>query len=383
MQLAAEVNRGNAPLKREEIKTEDEPSQAFRERLEEANNVLRHRQRSEGPVVGAGAAVADPVRAIKPEPTDTLPGAVNDGGVLKQEEDGGMSKLPFIKPEPEDAPMPPPRTPIKRIEPDSTPRRVEEGGQDLKPSVKPEPVDVPMPRPRAPNKRMDPFEPEATPSIVVKQEAGREFNTRQPPPGTAHPPSAYLRAPTPRIKQEERVSYPHAQRTASRPYYADPRQQSGFGRQEYGYGGTVNRASWQPPAPISFPRGDSDPSKTNHNSSYSNRRTPGASYCYLFVIFVEINVAPHNYSAPAREDTRSYSRQPSRTFSPPPRPVKRERDADDDSRPYRPAYEPPVKRERSESTDIRFNYSASHDPRMRARLGDQRERDASKRTKTE
>ncbi|KAJ7669127.1 hypothetical protein B0H17DRAFT_1086750 [Mycena rosella] len=332
------VHQDNAPIKREEIKTEYEPSQEFRERLEEANNVLRQCQRSEGRVFGAGAAAAAPVRAIKPEPTNApmpTPGTVNDAGVAKHE-DGGIPKLPSIKPEPEDAPMPPPHaSSAPRYEFRLTRRAV-------KPLAKPEPVDVPMPRPRALNKCMDPFEPEGTPSIGVKQEAGREFNTRQPLPGTVNPPSAYLRAPTPRIKQEE------------------PRQQSvRVGRQEYGYGGNVNRgrspSEFAAPAPIAFPR-----------AIPINCQTP----------------APHNYSAPAREDTRGYSRQSSRTFSPPPRPVKRERDADDDSRPYRPANEPPVKRERSESTAIRFNYSASPDPPDESWTR-WRERDVSKRTKTE
>ncbi|KAJ7669144.1 hypothetical protein B0H17DRAFT_1086796 [Mycena rosella] len=309
-------------------------SQEFRERLEEANNVLRQHRRSEGPVSGAGAAAAAPVRAIKLEPTDApMPalGTVSDAGVAKQE-DGGIPKLPSIKPEPEDAPIPPPRAPNKRMDPfelDATPCGVKhEDGQEIKPLAKPEPMDVPMPRPHALNKCMDPFEPEGTPSIGVKQEAGRESTARH-----LNPPSAYLRAPTPRIKQEE------------------PRQKSSSGRRESGYGGNLVA-----PAPTAFSRGYSDPSPTNRNSCYSNRQTP----------------APHNYSGPPREGTRGYSRQPSRTFSPPPHPMKREWDADNDSRPYRPTNEPP--RERSESTDIRFNYLANRDPWMRTGFGDQRKR---------
>ncbi|KAJ7692057.1 hypothetical protein B0H17DRAFT_1200640 [Mycena rosella] len=241
--------------------------------------------------------------------------------------------LPSIKLEPADAPIPPPCAPIKRIEPDSTPRRVkEEDGQELKPSVKPEPADVPMPRPRALNKRMDPFEPEGNPSIVVKQEAGREFNMRQPPPGTVNPPSVYLRTPTPRIKQEELMQQSETSQ-----------DDKSLGTEEIST--EVERVGnpLRPPHSLAVIQ--------THRKQIAILAIPIARRRHHITILLlrakpitKQDVQPA--SAPREEGARR----------------------SDDPRLYRPSNEPPVKRERSESTDIRFNYSASRDPQVRAGL---------------
>ncbi|KAF8214027.1 hypothetical protein K438DRAFT_994200 [Mycena galopus ATCC 62051] len=220
------------------------------------------------------------------------------------------------------------------IEPESIPQ-----------GVKPEPVDVPMPNPRPSNKRFDPFdgyEPEYGRRGVKKEEGG-ELNSRQWSSGTSsnYPSSsAYPRPPPPRVKQEEFSGRSPPSRTNHTPnvkqeeYGYDSRRYSHGVKQEYNDGGYRSR---EPPPPSAFSGGYSDYAQRRYSSGSGGRdgrhSTPGA-------------------------------REASRTFSPSPHPVKRERDVYDD----RP---PPIKRERTESGGSRYVNPPSReirDPRVRARI---------------
>ncbi|KAJ6580063.1 hypothetical protein DFH09DRAFT_324881 [Mycena vulgaris] len=276
-------------------------------------------------------------------------------------------------------------------------RRERSALEDPAPSIKPEPTDAPMPRARASNRRMDPFDEYEAQS--VKQEEDGEFNTRQPPLGRTQPRAAY--PPPPRVKEEEVPYAPDVpRRSISHTYSPGVVQGRETGAQsaserrsyhpevkrEYNNGGYTNRANWQPPAPSSFRSEYSEPSQRIQHPNHPYREAPPTN----------------NYLAPRQEgksrNANSYTRQPSRTFSPPPRLVKRERDAHDDLRPYPSAKRPPVKHEpfelndRSEaygrgthSTYTPPTYSPTRDPRLRAKIAEreEREREAMKRLRTE
>ncbi|KAJ7463939.1 hypothetical protein FB451DRAFT_1264243 [Mycena latifolia] len=213
---------------------------------------------------------------------------------------------------------------------------------------------------------MDPFEPDGGLSSGVKLEA-REFNTRP-----AYSPSAYPHAPPPRVKQEESDGYRTArapstgfkQESSPGARRADLRTGGPYSpeaRHDYGGGGYPNRANGDPPGPSAFPRGY--PGQPQGYQSYnSNHQAP-------------LNNYPGSTRDVHSQDAANYPRQATRTLSPPPRAVKRERDYQDDLRPYPPANDPPIKRERSgyshspQSNYSPPNYSPTRDPRLRAKIG--------------
>ncbi|KAJ7609189.1 hypothetical protein DFH06DRAFT_1247453 [Mycena polygramma] len=247
-------------------------------------------------------------------------------------------------------------------------------------AVKPEPSDAPIPRAPPRNKRFDPFdgyEPEVGDSTGggVKREEGTEFNTRQAYMPHASSPSAFPRP----IKREEFSS------GSSRP---PPPTYSANVKQEYEQRPYTSRDSSTYSPGVKY--------EDYNGSGYSNRGAAqppqNLSYYYQEPLGPSSNGAypPNNISSGGHRDAGGHSRDRSRmrTYSPPSRAVKRERDSYDDG--------PPVKRERPEqgpSAPVYTNTTASNtsnpspkpnlnDPRVRARIErEEREREVAKRAR--
>ncbi|KAJ6544174.1 hypothetical protein B0H19DRAFT_1169825 [Mycena capillaripes] len=265
-------------------------------------------------------------------------------------------------------------------------------------SVKPEPSDVSIPKPRPANRRFDPFDGYDGP---VKKEEGTDrtlccflhfnltycnaVNARQPPMSS---PSAFPRLQTPVVKQEEFAqrrapshSYGESAHAASSHTYSPGVKQEGTGDRYYSH-----KSRGAAPLPRNL---------SHHPAASWNREAPGPS------------AFPGGYSGDSRGISGShgahrghrdgYEREPSRTFSPSPRPVKRERDVHEDGRFYSPPNEPPIKRERTEQVPSRSGYATNsstplvqqninniRDPRVRARMEREwRDHEAVKRERSE
>ncbi|KAF7362764.1 hypothetical protein MVEN_00626100 [Mycena venus] len=212
------------------------------------------------------------------------------------------------------------------------------------PKVKPEPVDDHIPKPPPPNRRFDPFDGYGE----FKKEEEIELNSSQAPSTSFNgyrSSSAYPPHPSPRVKQEEFASSRQLysprvnvkQESGTSGYGYDSRMYSPAVKQEYngdrGYGSRGTRiAPVSAPSPSSFPRQNSV--SDNSRSSHSNSNSSSSDWH-----------ARH----PGNRGDYAPARQASRTFSPSPHPVKREREEHDDHRPYDSrSREPPIKRERTE-----------------------------------
>ncbi|KAJ6479901.1 hypothetical protein C8R47DRAFT_1198055 [Mycena vitilis] len=235
-------------------------------------------------------------------------------------------------------------------------------------AVKPEPSDAPMPRAPPRNKRFDPFngyELEAGSSgasdTVKREGEARESQTRQPYMPHASSPTIFP------VKREENASRPEFI------YPANVKQEFGQGHytgrdlrpypyspvvkhEDYDGGGYSNRGAAQPPQNLSYREVSASPSSRSY--------------------------PPNNISSGGHRDASGYPRERSttRTYSPPPRPVKRERDSYENAHASASPGGPPVKGEQSSvpiytSTTPSSTTSNSSpkpnlsDPRVRARIG--------------
>ncbi|KAK7057949.1 hypothetical protein R3P38DRAFT_2843790 [Favolaschia claudopus] len=198
--------------------------------------------------------------------------------------------------------------------------RVKVEGRDM-------PLDVPMPD--APADRFGS-------RVLVKKEQESEWNSRQPSA------SAYPRQPE----------------------YAS-RSSSGV-KQEYREPNYLDRG----------PRSDFESRHSHIKSEFEHQRNRGRSRAVpnsplYFPRYEDMEkVHPREHAIRREGNNSNHSRNTSRTYSPPPQPVKRERDQyNDDHRSLRPS-EPPVKREKVESR-VPDNKSTSFirtlDPRVRVK----------------
>ncbi|KAJ7769915.1 hypothetical protein B0H16DRAFT_235712 [Mycena metata] len=265
---------------------------------------------------------------------------------------------PSIKPEPTDAPIPKLPPPHGRFDhsfagfdPDLKPAVIKQEHEDLNsrqlyPSSPVYPR-VPLPRVKKEEsgefsntnsgKRLDPS-PSVYPRVPVprvKEEPGESSNTNS---GKRFDPSSsvYPRVPLPQVKKEGEYGGSWNANGESRTYTPMIKYESVADR------GYVKREEmeWkrghQPEPPSAFPR--------DSGSRGRSSRPPESQY--------------GGYSGSMAD----YRREPSRTHSPSPRPVKRERDGyRDDLR------EPPIKRERVEDGNKTENRNM-RDPRVRAQI---------------
>ncbi|KAJ6478034.1 hypothetical protein C8R47DRAFT_1139197 [Mycena vitilis] len=294
---------------------------------------------------------------VKPRPIVSRVGSegVKREEVVKQEQDGVKTEDAYV--------------------PSQALQELYGQGQELRRerlAVKPEPSDAPMPKAPPRNRRFDPFdgyELEAGGSgggDTVKREKGTPSNTPQPYMPHAASPSAFPR-PGKREEFPAGSSRPppptHSANVKQQPYPGrDPRTYSPVVKhEEHKGGGYSNRGAAQPP----------------QNVKYQDASAPSLNWSY----------PPNDIPIGGHRDASGYpgERSTTRTYSPSPSPIKRERDSYDDG--------PPVKRERSEqvsSAPVYTNTTPSNssprpnlsDPRVRARIErEERERDTAKRAR--